>query len=158
MRNVFETVMGAFVLLVALAFVVIAYRSGSVSDPSGYMLMAKFDRAGGISVGSDVRVSGLKVGSVTDTRIDPDSYLAVLRMTVDKHVRLPRDTSAEIIGDGLLGGKFIDLVPGADSEMLGPNEEIKFTQSSISLEALIGKFVFGGAGNHKDKETPKSGL
>ncbi len=78
-RNLVETVMGGVVLLVAASFVMFAYKSGSVKSISGYNVTAKFDRADGVSTGSDVRVSGIKVGSVIEQDIDPDTYLAIVK-------------------------------------------------------------------------------
>lgn len=148
-RNIFETIIGAIVLCVALGFIVIAYQSGKVSSSDGYQLFAKFDQADGLNVGSDARVSGLKVGSVTKLVIDPKTYLAIATITVENDVKLPKDTTAKIVSDGLLGGKYLSLVPGGDPEMLKQNEQIQFTQSSINLEQLIGKFAFGGVDDKK---------
>ena len=142
-KNIFETLMGALVIFVAVGFVTIAYKSGSVASADGYNLIAKFDRIDGLGVGSDVRVSGLKVGSVIENKIDPNTYQAIVKVNVDEKVKLPKDSSAEIVSDGLLGGKYLSLVPGGDTRMLKSGEEIQFTQSSVNIEAMIGKFMFG---------------
>ena len=151
-RNVFETIMGAVVLAVAVGFIYIAYSSGHVKSAGndGYDVIAKFDRADGLVLGTDVRLSGIKVGSVAKQEIDPKTYMAVVTMNVDKKITLPDDSSAEIVGDGLLGGKYVAIVPGGSDKMLAAGGEIKFTQSSVSLEQLIGKFVFGAADDEKD--------
>lgn len=149
-RNVIETVMGAVVLMVAAGFTYIAYQSGNVATANGYVLSAKFDRVDGLVVGSDVRISGLKVGSVVKQHIDPESYLAVVTVNVDDTVRLPKDSSAEIVSDGLLGNKYLALVPGGAEDMLENEDEIQFTQSSVNLEQLLGKVVFGSADDDKD--------
>ncbi len=149
-KNIFETLVGAVVLIVAVGFIVIAYKSGHVEDKGGYGLIAKFDRVDGLSVGSDVRVSGLVVGTVTDATIDHETYLAVINLSIDDKVKLPEDSSAEIIGDGLLGSKYIAIIPGGADEMLEDGGQIEFTQSSISFESLIGKFMFGNSNNNED--------
>lgn len=153
-RNVFETIMGAVVLLVAAGFIYIAYSSGNVkaTTSNGYKLIAKFDRADGLVLGTDVRVSGIKVGAVSKQEIDPKSYLAVVTMSVEDSIKLPEDSTAEIVGDGLLGSKYVAIVPGGSEAMIPEGGEIKYTQSSVSLEQLIGKFVFGSADEKKDSK------
>ena len=141
-RNVIETVLGAVVLLVAALFVIFAYTNASLRTVSGYALTAKFDRVDGLNTGSDVKMSGIKVGTVTGQDIDPQTFLAVVHISVDPRIKLPADSAAEVVSDGLLGGKYLSLVPGADSKMLEAGSEIKFTQSPINLESLIGQLLF----------------
>jgi phospholipid/cholesterol/gamma-HCH transport system substrate-binding protein len=143
-RSLAEVATGAVVLLVAAIFLAYAVmhsgRGASVSD--GLVLRAKFDRIDGISNGADVRIAGVKVGSVTDVRIDPESFSAVLTFRVDRSLKLPSDTSAEITSEGLLGGKYISLVPGGSERILADNGQITETQGSVSLESLLGRFIF----------------
>jgi phospholipid/cholesterol/gamma-HCH transport system substrate-binding protein len=106
------------------------------------VLRAKFDRIDGISNGADVRIAGVKVGSVTDNRIDPQSFSAELTLRIDRSLRLPADTSAEITSEGLLGGKYVSLVPGGSDRVLADNGRITETQGSVSLESLLGRFIF----------------
>ena len=143
--NLIETLVGAFVLVVAIAFVIFAVSRTDVGAVQGYEVVANFDRIDGLNVGADVRLSGIKVGTVIEQTLDTETYFAVVRMSIDPAVRLPTDSSAAIISDGLLGGKFMALTPGADEDMIEPGGEIRYTQASISIEQLIGKFVFGGA-------------
>ena len=141
-RNVIETVLGAVVLLVAALFVIFAYSNASLRTVSGYTLIAKFDRVDGLNTGSDVKMSGIKVGTITGQDLDPQSFLAVVHLSVDPRIKLPADSAAEVVSDGLLGGKYLSLVPGADSKLLEAGGEIKFTQSPINLESLIGQLLF----------------
>lgn len=141
-RNAIETVMGAVVLVVAAFFLVFAYTSAGIGTVKGYELYARFDRIDGLEDGSDVRLSGIKVGSVIDQKLEPETYLAVLRISIDPSVKLPADTVAKVMSDGLLGGKYLGLDPGGDERILKPGEEIQFTQSAISLEDLIGRYIF----------------
>ncbi len=141
-RNVIETVLGAVVLLVAALFVIFAYSNASLRTVSGYTLVAKFDRVDGLNTGSDVKMSGIKVGTITGQDLDPKSYLAVVHLSVDPRIKLPADSAAEVVSDGLLGGKYLSLVPGADTKLLEAGSEIKFTQSPINLESLIGQLLF----------------
>jgi phospholipid/cholesterol/gamma-HCH transport system substrate-binding protein len=141
-RNVAEVATGAVVLVVALGFLGYAVAHSGRGPSSGYTLFARFDHIDGLSVGSDVRVAGVKVGTVTGAQIDPKTYLADVALTVADDIKLPKDSSAEITSDGLLGGKYLSLSPGGDSQMLQPGQTITITQSSVSLEQLLGKFIF----------------
>jgi phospholipid/cholesterol/gamma-HCH transport system substrate-binding protein len=153
-RNLIETVLGAVVLIVAVGFLVYAYTATdqpSLSD--GYELSAQFDRVDGLDTGSEVRISGIPVGTVVNQSLDPATYRARVRFTVNSSIELPEDTSAEIVSDGLLGGKYLALVPGGSPDTLAPGGEIRFTQSSISLESLIGQYIFG-QGGQQNAEPP----
>ncbi len=144
-RNIIETVMGGVVLIVAASFVVIAFQSGTVGTPMGYVVQAEFDNASGLGPGSEVRMSGVKIGTVQSLELDRDTYFAVVTLSIDESIELPRDTSARIIADGLLGSNFIALEPGGDEEMLQPGKEINFTQGSINVVDLLGRFIFSAA-------------
>ncbi|HET6521930.1 MAG TPA: outer membrane lipid asymmetry maintenance protein MlaD [Geminicoccaceae bacterium] len=145
-RNLLETVLGALVLLVAAAFLAYAYGRSNVGDPGGYELVARFDRVDGLATGADVRISGIKVGAVLGQRLDPETYRAVVRFSVAPYVELPADSSAAIVSEGLLGGKYISLVPGGDDRMLGSGDEVTLTQSAVVLENLIGQMIFNQGG------------
>lgn len=155
-RNLIETVLGGVVLLVAALFLVFAYSNASLRTVSGYELTAKFDRIDGLNQGGDVKVSGIKVGTIISQNIDPQSYLAVVRFTVDPSIKLPVDSAAEVVSESLLGSKYLSLVPGADAKMLQPGQEVRFTQSPINLESLVGQFIFGGkaGGGDESSSTP----
>ena len=141
-RNLSELVAGAVVLVVAVGFLGYAVANTGRSTVSGYTLHAKFDRIDGVSVGSDVRLSGVKVGSVIATGVDPHTFQATVTFTVESSLKLPIDSSAEVSSDSLLGGKSLSLVPGGDEKMLADGGEVKITQSAVSLEQLLGKFIF----------------
>ena len=142
-RSLVETLLGAVVLAVAIGFVVFAYNKSGVATVSGYEVSAAFNRVDGISNGSDVRIGGIKVGTVIERTLDPETFRAVLRMSIDETVELPMDSTAAVVSDGLLGGKFIDLQPGAEETLIKDGGRIAYTQSSLLLEELIGKFAFG---------------
>lgn len=141
-RSLIETVMGALVLLVAGVFVVFAYSSANLRDVSGYPLSARFQSVTGLSVGSDVRLSGIKVGTVVGHRLDPQTYLAMVDMRISEDIRLPEDSSARITTEGLLGGTYLALEPGGSETMLTDGEVIEYTQSPVDLVQLLGKFIF----------------
>ena len=141
-RSIAEILAGAVVLAVAAVFLFYAVTHSGRTLTQGYALTARFDRIDGLAPGADVRVSGVKVGSVVDQRIDPETYLAVVTMRIDPGIRLPTDTSAEITSESLLGGRYVALVPGGSERMLADGGTIEATQSAISLEALLGRFIF----------------
>ena len=141
-RNAAEVLSGAVVLLVAAGFLAFAIANSGRGSTSGYTLTAKFDHIDGLGIGADVRLAGVKVGSVLDERIDPKSYLALVTLSVRNGLELPKDSSAAVSTESLLGGEYISLSPGADTTMLEPGGLITITQSSISLEQLLGKFIF----------------
>jgi phospholipid/cholesterol/gamma-HCH transport system substrate-binding protein len=150
-RNVIETVMGGVVLIVAAMFVGIAFQSGTVTATGGYQLVAKFDDASGLGPGSEVRMSGVKIGTVHSQDLDQETFFAVVTLNISDSYKMPRDTSARIIADGLLGSNFIALEPGGDEEMLEPGEEITYTQGSINVVDLLGRFIFSAAEVASDK-------
>jgi phospholipid/cholesterol/gamma-HCH transport system substrate-binding protein len=141
-RNFAEVLIGAVVLLVAAGFLAYAIAHSGRSATSGYLLYARFDHIDGLSVGSDVRVAGVKVGTVASAVIDPKTYQAVVGMTVRDDLKLPKDSSAVITSESLLGGKYLALAPGGDDAMLQPGQDITITQGSINIEDLLGKFIF----------------
>ena len=143
-RSWAEVATGAVILAVALLFLgyaVLNSGRGTVNG-DGIRLTARFDRIDGLSNGADVRIAGVRVGSVTDTRIDPETFSAELTMRVDRNLRLPDDTSAEITSEGLLGGRYVSLVPGGSDKVLTDGGRITQTQGSVSLESLLGRFIF----------------
>ena len=127
----------------AIGFIVFAYTRSGVATVSGYEVSAAFNRVDGITNGSDVRIGGIKIGTVVDRELEPETFRAVLRMSIDESVELPTDSTAAVVSDGLLGGKFIDLQPGAEEALIKDGGRISYTQSSLLLEELIGKFAFG---------------
>jgi phospholipid/cholesterol/gamma-HCH transport system substrate-binding protein len=141
-HGVAETVAGAAVLAVAFGFLAYAILHSGRSVTAGYPLTASFDHIDGLNVGSDVRIAGVKVGSVTNEVIDPKTFQAIVTLNVRDGIELPKDTAAEITSESLLGGKYINLSPGGEEQTLKPGQPITITQSSVSLEQLLGKFIF----------------
>lgn len=147
-RNVLETAIGALVLAAAGGFLAFSYQAVDIGGVgSGYTVKARFDRVDGLKQGADVRMSGIKVGKIKGMLLETDTYLAVVEMEIDRTVQLPDDTSAEIVSESLLGGRFMSLTPGGSEKYLPEGGELRFTQSPVSLEQLIGKFIFSGGDN-----------
>ncbi|MBM3579960.1 MAG: outer membrane lipid asymmetry maintenance protein MlaD [Alphaproteobacteria bacterium] len=145
--NYFEVIVGTFVLLCTAFFFFNSFRSAKVSSSTGYFLIAKFDNADGLNAGSDVKISGVKIGTVEEQILDLKTFRAALRLNINKSVELPSDSSAKIVSEGLLGSKYLAITPGGDDENLKNGDEIQFTQSSVNFEELLGKFIF----SDKDK-------
>ena len=144
-RNMLETVMGAIVLLTAVAFVSLAYEAANIRGTDGYELEAQFGATGGLSVGDDVRISGIKVGRISRQELDPVTYAARIVMSLDERIRIPADSSARITAASLLGGNYLELIPGADEDMMQPGEVIYDTRDPVSLTDVLGKAVFSAA-------------
>jgi phospholipid/cholesterol/gamma-HCH transport system substrate-binding protein len=140
--NAVETLTGAVVILLAAGFLAYAIAHSGRTVRSGYMLHATFDSIDGLGVGSDVKMAGVKLGSVTGMALDPKTYQATVSFTVSDAVRLPKDSSAAVVSEGLLGGKYLKLQPGGDEQIIPPGGHLSITQSSINIEELLGKFIF----------------
>jgi len=150
-ENIIETLVGATVIAIAAAFFVFAYQtSGFGTGSGGYKVEAKFERIDGVSIGTDVRMSGIKIGSVVAQRLDPETYEAVVTLAIDRAVKLPDDSTAKITSEGLLGGNYVLLEPGGSEDMIADGGLINYTQGSINVFDLIGKFLFSGDGKDKD--------
>jgi len=142
-RNAIEPILGALVLAAAVSFLVFAYNKAGQHSFSGYPLTARFSSVDGLQTGSDVRIGGVKVGQVTSIAIEPESYLALVKLTVAPDIKLPVDSVASVSTEGLLGGKYLGLLPGSSDDMLKPQGRIAHTEAAISLESLIGQFIYG---------------
>lgn len=141
-----EILAGAAILAVAAGFALYAVRgSGVVSEPDSYPLTASFRSVEGITVGTDVRLAGVKVGTVTALSLNPETYFADATISMRNDVAVPTDSTILISSEGLLGGNFVEVQPGGALEMLEPGGEIEDTQGAVSLIALLMKFAGGGA-------------
>ncbi len=145
-RNAIETVMGAVVLLVAGVFVFFAYDMAQVEVGEGYEVTALFYKIGGLNEGSDVRISGIKVGTVIDHELDSESFDARVRMSITREVKLPVDTVASIASEGLLGGKYVRLEPGIKKAFIEDGGTITKTKDFRSLEDQVGEIIFLATG------------
>ena len=142
-HNLFEVVVGTFVLVAAIYFFFFSFNKSGISTSDTYQISAKFDNIDGISAGSDIKIAGVKIGTVADQEIDPETYQAIIKLDIYNNISLPTDSSAKILSSGLLGGKYVGIEIGANDEMLENGGQIFFTQSGVNLEELLGKFIFG---------------
>jgi len=141
--NVAETLIGAAVLAVAGGFLVYGAQTADIGGVrSGYYdVKAPFRKAEGLTVGADVRVSGVKVGAVTDLTLDLKTYRAVANLSIEEKYPLPEDSSVTIATEGLLGGSFVAIDPGSSDFMLADGDTIEHTQGSVNLLDLLGKAI-----------------
>lgn len=155
-ESLFETLVGLAVVVAAGLFLVFSLQQRSDASPrDSYTLTASFNRVDGINVGSDVRLAGMKVGVVSGIDIDPTSYKAIVSLTLPKTVafdgkredlKIPDDTTAQIMSDGLLGGAYIGLTVGGSFDYLAPGGRIEFTRGSVDLLTVLSEFASSSGG------------
>ena len=142
-----ETAIGALVILIAAGFFAFAYTtSGKGTTTGGYVLKAEFDNIAGVNTGTDVRLAGIKVGTVVSQTLNPENYQAVVTMSIDPKLKLTDDTTAKITSEGLLGSNFVALDPGGSDVLLADGGEITNTQGAVDIWTLISKAMFEGKG------------
>ena len=131
-------------MVVAAAFLIYAAQfAGGAPGGDDYPLTASFRSAEGVTVGTDVRMAGVSIGTVTDLELNPETFRAETMLAIDDGIVVPEDTSAAVASEGLLGGTYIDLQPGGSPFNLEPGSEILDTQSAVSLITLLLRFVTG---------------
>jgi phospholipid/cholesterol/gamma-HCH transport system substrate-binding protein len=143
-QNIVETIIGFIVVLITISFFTYSYTNTSHDNNNEYFLNATFQNVDGIIKGSDVKIGGIIIGRVESLDLDEENYNALVKFAIHKEVKIPADSSASISSSGFLGGKFVSISPGGDEEYINENGEIKYTQSSVNLESLIGKFMYSG--------------
>ncbi|MGE4324968.1 MAG: outer membrane lipid asymmetry maintenance protein MlaD [Pseudodonghicola sp.] len=156
-HNTTEVLVGGVVLAAAISFAVYAGQTtGFGRGGGGYPLTASFRSLEGVTVGTDVRLAGVKIGTVTDMELNPQTYRADTTLSILKGIEIPDDSSAVVSSEGLLGGNFVEIMPGGSPENFNPGSEIIDTQGSVSLISLLLKFVSGG-GSSSSSSSSDSG-
>ena len=144
-HNTTEIAVGGAVLAGALAFAIYAGQATGLSGTdTGYELNASFRSLEGVTVGTDVRLAGVKVGTVTDVELNPETYRAETTFSVLDGIEVPDDSAVAISSEGLLGGNYLEILPGGSPFFFAAGDQIEFTQGSVSLVSLLMKFVGGG--------------
>ena len=152
MQNGFvETLIGAAVIIVAVGFFYYGYNTTGSGAVAGYEIVARFNRVDGISAGTDVKMSGIKIGTVTSQELDQKTYRALVRMNIRNDIKLPEDSSIKVANEGLLGGAYLAVAPGGSDTMMVAGGEFETTQGSIDLVGLLGQAIFSGAGSEEKK-------
>jgi phospholipid/cholesterol/gamma-HCH transport system substrate-binding protein len=147
-ENLTETLIGAAILAGAAAFLIYAAQStGFNQSTEGYPLRASFRSAEGVSIGTDVRLAGVKIGTVTGMDLNPETYRADTTLTVVPNVGIPNDSTAVVSSEGLLGGNFVEIMPGGALENFAPGDAFTDTQGAVSLITLLAKFASGSGGD-----------
>ncbi len=142
-NSLVETLIGAAVIGIAVVFFFFAYTTSEAGKgQGGYTLTAEFENVEGINIGSDIRMAGIKVGSVTDQTLNSENFQAVLTMSIDRKLNLPDDSTAKVTSEGLLGAKFIALEPGGSDDLLKDGDQMNYTQSAIDLWGLVNEYLF----------------
>lgn len=141
-HNAIETITGAAVIAIAIFFLNYSAQKANIKNEDGYTISAAFTDVGGLSIGDNVQISGVKVGTISDIILDPERYLAMVQMNVKSDVKLSEDTSAIISSTSLLGGRYLALQPGGMEDYLEDGDVIETTQAPQNLEQLLGKFIF----------------
>ncbi len=144
-NSALETIMGAVVLIVAGYFLVFAAQTSDLGTGDGYELVVSFTDATGLSTGGDVRVAGVKVGSIIDVSLDPQTYLARATITIDESIDVPLDSAAEITSEGILGDSFLSISLGNEPEFYAPGE-VMAGSSNPDLFELIGQAIYSVTG------------
>lgn len=147
-QNVTEVLVGAAVLAAAVGFAVYAGQATGLSrSTAGYELNASFRSLEGVQVGTDVRLAGVKIGTVTGVVLNPQTYRADTRFSVIDGIEIPDDSAVIIASEGLLGGNFVEINPGGSPFYFAPGDEVEDTQGAVSLITLLLKFVTGSGGD-----------
>lgn len=142
-NNTMETLIGAAVILVAVVFLGFAYTSTNSGGVSGYDVTARFNRVDGISPGTDVELSGVKIGTVSLVELDPKTYLANVHLSIRSNVHIPDDSAVKITSSGLLGSSYLSISPGGSDTMIKPGGQITNTQGSVDLIGLVARAMMG---------------
>ena len=156
-NSMVETLIGAVVIVIAGAFLTFAYNMpGMGQGTRGYLISAEFDNVEGVNVGSDIRMAGIKIGTVTAQSLNPENFQALITMSIDPAVQLSDDTSAKVTAEGLLGSKFIALEAGGSDTKLGPGGVISYTQGAVDIWSLISQAMFEKSGAKPPETAPQA--
>lgn len=154
-ENRAEVLAGAAVLAAAIGFLAYAMGGNGFGGAAHtYPLTASFRSVEGIKAGTDVRLAGVKVGVITQLSLNPATFFADAVIEMDAGILLPDDSAILISSEGLLGGNFVEVLPGGSPDTLAPGAEIEDTQGSVSLISLLMKFVSSSGGSNDTAATP----
>jgi phospholipid/cholesterol/gamma-HCH transport system substrate-binding protein len=160
-RQSYQIGSGLFILLGFAALAYLATQTTSIANYSqgaSYAIKARFTNVGQLKLRAPVKVAGVRIGTVSDIKLEPDKLDALVTLAVDKRFdKIPDDSAAAVFTSGLLGDQYVSIQPGGSPDMFKDGDEVVLTQSSMQLEELIGKYLVGGdAGKAGDKAGPKS--
>src|SRR4051795_7210838 len=158
MRNnsMLETLIGGVVIAVAVAFIIFAVSTTSMGGTSGYSLEARFSSADGVTAGTDVRLHGIKIGTVSGVDLDPKTYLAIVHLSIRGDIPIPDDSAIKVTSSGLLGNSYLSVQPGGSEKNLAAGGQILNTQGSVDIMGLIGRAIYGNTSSASTSSPPAS--
>jgi phospholipid/cholesterol/gamma-HCH transport system substrate-binding protein len=149
-----EVLIGLCVVVLAVVFLTFMYMRAGSGSASGYDIQAQLPKVDGLGIGTDVRISGIKVGTVSSLALNPKNYLVLVTMDINKGVEIPTDSSLQVTSSGILGGQYISIQPGGDDKLLASGGMIENAQGSADLMSMIGHFALGGNGSSSSAPAP----
>lgn len=147
-----ETIMGMVVLVVAAVFMWFAYKVSDLQAVKGYEINARFIKVGGLNTGADVRINGIKIGTVISQKVNKEDYMVDVKLSILPNISLPVDSTIMVAGDGLMGDKFIKIEPGRATEKMQPGSTVSKTKDAKSLEDMVGEIIFMVTNNEEENE------
>ncbi len=154
-NNIAETIIGAIVVAVAIGFLVFTYNRTGSGSLSGYEVNARLPKVDGLGIGTDVRLAGIKIGTVTDLTLDPKTYLVTVHMNVREDIKIPTDSSVMVTSSGFLGSQYLSITPGGDNKMMASGAFFESAQGSIDVMGLVNRFATGGGATSSQPAAPK---
>jgi phospholipid/cholesterol/gamma-HCH transport system substrate-binding protein len=152
-----ETLVGAAVVVLALAVAALVYYRTGGGALSGYEINAKLSKVDGLAIGTDVRLAGIKIGTVSDLTLDPKTYLVTVHMDIQSDIKLPEDSSILVTQAGFLGGQYLSITPGGDDKMMAAGSYFENAQGSIDVMNLVGRFATGASTSNQAPTSKPAG-
>lgn len=151
-----ETVVGAAAMVVIAGALWLASAGGKAAQASdGYLVTGRFDQVDGLSVGNPVYLAGIQVGTVRRIDLAPGTLKPLVTFTLRRGIPIPADSAALVMSDGVLGGKFVRIEPGSETEPMKPGDRFQMVQDSVIVEQILEKIVLGAEGRQgKDSKNP----
>ena len=140
-ENILEIVVGCIVIIIAITFVFFTISSTGIKK-KGWYINAEFGNIGGLKVGDDVVIAGIKVGEVLSNKLDSQTFIAIVKLNLEKNISIPDDSIAKISSESLLGGQYVEIIPGASNIMFNEEQTIYNTRDPVSISELLGQAVF----------------
>lgn len=140
-ENILEIVVGCIVIIIAITFVFFTISSTGIKK-KGWYINAEFGNIGGLKVGDDVVIAGIKVGEVLSNKLDSQTFIAIVKLNLEKNISIPDDSIAKISSASLLGGQYVEIIPGASNIMFNEEQTIYNTRDPVSISDLLGQAVF----------------
>ena len=143
-ENILEIVVGCIVIIIAITFVLFTISSTGIKK-KGWYINAEFGNIGGLKVGDDVVIAGIKVGEVLSNKLDSQTFIAIVKLNLEKNISIPDDSIAKISSASLLGGQYVEIIPGASNIMFNEEQTIYNTRDPVSISDLLGQAVFSAS-------------